>query len=44
MKGDLMSSRSGELLDRGFDFFTAVVIRLGEDDWERPTPCVGWTA
>src|SRR6266576_4986057 len=44
MEGDLMSSRSGELLDQGFDFFTAIVTRLGEDDWERPTPCAGWTA
>jgi uncharacterized protein (TIGR03086 family) len=39
-----MSSRSGELLDRGLDFFTAIITRLGEDDWERPTPCAGWTA
>ena len=39
-----MSSRSGELLDRGLDFFTSIVARLGEDDWERPTPCAGWTA
>jgi uncharacterized protein (TIGR03086 family) len=41
---ELMSSRSGELLDRGLDFFTSIVARLGEDDWERPTPCAGWTA
>lgn len=39
-----MRSQSGELLDRGLDFFTSVVARLGEDDWERPTPCAGWTA
>jgi uncharacterized protein (TIGR03086 family) len=39
-----MSNRSGELLDRGLDFFTSTVTRLGEDDWERPTPCAGWTA
>ena len=39
-----MSSRSGELLDQGLDFFTAIITRLGEDDWERPTPCAGWTA
>jgi uncharacterized protein (TIGR03086 family) len=38
-----MSSRSGELLDQGLDFFTAVLTRLGDDDWERPTPCAGWT-
>jgi uncharacterized protein (TIGR03086 family) len=39
-----MSSRSGELLDQGLDFFTTIITRLGEDDWERPTPCAGWTA
>ncbi|HWG63371.1 MAG TPA: TIGR03086 family metal-binding protein [Streptosporangiaceae bacterium] len=39
-----MSSRSGEFLDQGLDFFTTVMIRLSEDDWERPTPCAGWTA
>jgi uncharacterized protein (TIGR03086 family) len=39
-----VSSRSGELFDQGLDFVTTVVTRLGEDDWERPTPCAGWTA
>jgi uncharacterized protein (TIGR03086 family) len=39
-----MSSRSGELLDQGLDFFTSIVTQLSEDDWERPTPCAGWTA
>lgn len=39
-----MSSRSGELLDQGLDFFTAIITQLSEEDWERPTPCVGWTA
>jgi uncharacterized protein (TIGR03086 family) len=39
-----MSSQSGELLDQGLGFFTAIAIRLGDDDWERPTPCAGWTA
>ncbi len=39
-----MSSRSGELLDQGLDFFTTIITRLSEDDWERPTPCAGWTA
>jgi uncharacterized protein (TIGR03086 family) len=39
-----MSSRSGELLDQGLDFFTAIITRLSDDDWERPTPCAGWTA
>jgi hypothetical protein len=36
-------ARSGELFDRGLDFITAIVNRLGQDDSERPTPCVGWT-
>jgi uncharacterized protein (TIGR03086 family) len=40
----MSSSRSGELLDQGPDFFTAIMTRLSEDDWERPTPCAGWTA
>lgn len=39
-----MSSRSGELLDQGLDFFTTIFTRLSEDDWERPTPCASWTA
>jgi uncharacterized protein (TIGR03086 family) len=38
-----MTGRSGELLDQGLDFFTAVLTRLGDDDWERLTPCAGWT-
>jgi uncharacterized protein (TIGR03086 family) len=39
-----MSSRSGELLDQGLDFFTTIITQLSEDDWERSTPCDGWTA
>jgi uncharacterized protein (TIGR03086 family) len=39
-----MSSRSGELLDQGLDFFTTIVTQLSGDDWERPTPCADWTA
>jgi uncharacterized protein (TIGR03086 family) len=31
-------------LDQGLDFFTTIVTRLSGDDWERPTPCAGWTA
>jgi uncharacterized protein (TIGR03086 family) len=31
-------------MDQGLDFFATVITRLGEDDWERPTPCAGWTA
>ncbi|HEX5115659.1 MAG TPA: TIGR03086 family metal-binding protein [Pseudonocardiaceae bacterium] len=39
-----MSSRSGELFDQGLDFFAAAAARLRAEDWERPTPCAGWTA
>jgi hypothetical protein len=39
-----MSSRSGELLDQGLDFFTTIITRLSKDDWERPAQCAGWTA
>lgn len=39
-----MSSRSGELFDQGLDFFTTIITQLSDDDWDRPTPCAGWTA
>src|SRR3979411_1605205 len=39
-----MSTQSGELFDQGLDFFAPFPTRLKEDDWERPTPCAGWTA
>jgi uncharacterized protein (TIGR03086 family) len=39
-----VTSRSGELLDQGLDFFTTIVTRLDDDDWARPTPCTGWDA
>jgi uncharacterized protein (TIGR03086 family) len=39
-----MQHRSGELLDQGFDFVTAVITKLSDDDWARPTPCEGWDA
>ena len=38
-----MSSRSGQLFDEGLGFFTAIITQLSEDDWDRPTPCAGWT-
>jgi uncharacterized protein (TIGR03086 family) len=28
----------------GLDHFTSCVHALGPDDWDRPTPCAGWTA
>lgn len=36
--------RSGELFDSGLDVFGAVAERLAPGDWERPSPCAGWTA
>lgn len=39
-----MSNRSGEPFDQGLDFFGTIVGRLSEGDWERSTPCAGWTA
>jgi uncharacterized protein (TIGR03086 family) len=32
------------MFDRGLDFFGAVVAQLRPDDWDRPSPCEGWTA
>lgn len=31
-------------MGQGLDFVTATIIQLGDGDWERPTPCAGWTA
>jgi uncharacterized protein (TIGR03086 family) len=31
-------------MDQGLDFVTSVMTRLGGDDWERASPCAGWTA
>ena len=39
-----MSSRTAELFNQGLDFFTAVLTQVVEADWERPSPCAGWTA
>jgi uncharacterized protein (TIGR03086 family) len=35
---------SAEVFDRGLDVFGAVVGRLSDADWDRPSPCEGWTA
>jgi len=32
------------IFDRGLGVFGAVVARLTDADWDRPTPCQGWTA
>ena len=29
---------------RGLDVFSGAVARLSGDDWDRPSPCEGWTA
>lgn len=39
-----MAADSGELFDQGLDFFTATLSRLEPDEWDRPSPCQGWTA
>ncbi|MFN8036791.1 MAG: TIGR03086 family metal-binding protein [Acidimicrobiia bacterium] len=39
-----MAVRSDVLFDRGLDAFGAVVVRLQPSDWDRPSPCAGWTA
>jgi uncharacterized protein (TIGR03083 family) len=39
-----MSSRTAELFNQGLDFFTAVLTQVVDADWERPSPCAGWTA
>lgn len=39
-----MNGRSRELMDHGLDLFTSVISRLVDEDWERASPCAGWTA
>jgi uncharacterized protein (TIGR03086 family) len=39
-----MPPRSDEVFARGLDAFGAVVARLDDADWDRPSPCAGWTA
>ncbi len=39
-----MSSRTAGLFNQGLDFFTAILIQVEDDDWERSSPCAGWTA
>lgn len=35
---------SAEVFDRGLDAFGTVVARMTPPDWDRPSPCEGWTA
>ncbi|MCC7078427.1 MAG: TIGR03086 family protein [Acidimicrobiia bacterium] len=39
-----MAADSSQLFDEGLDFFTSVLTRVGPDEWDRPSPCRGWTA
>ena len=39
-----MTERSDVVFVRGLDAFTGVAEQLGPDDWDRPSPCAGWTA
>lgn len=39
-----MGPTSGTVFLDGLDFCGAVVDRLGPQDWDRPSPCEGWTA
>lgn len=39
-----MAPTSDILFDSGLDAFGAVVDRLDPADWDRPSPCEGWTA
>ena len=39
-----MSASSGTLFLDGLDFCADVVNQLDADDWDRPSPCDGWTA
>ena len=37
-------TNSGELFDRGLDFFGDAVAAMQPGDWDRLSPCDGWTA
>jgi uncharacterized protein (TIGR03086 family) len=39
-----MPPRSDVVFIQGLDFFSEVVSRLAPSDWDRPSPCAGWTA
>ena len=39
-----MPERSDVIFDSGLDAFGAVVERIDASDWDRPSPCGGWTA
>lgn len=39
-----MPARADVIFDRGLDAFGVVVEQLEPADWDRPSPCAGWTA
>jgi uncharacterized protein (TIGR03086 family) len=39
-----MTLTSDTVFLRGLDVFGGAVARLSADDWDRPSPCAGWTA
>ena len=39
-----MAESSDVIFDRGLDVFGSVVTQLSDDDWNKPSPCEGWTA
>jgi len=39
-----MPERADVIFDRGLDAFSAVVDQFQPQDWDRPSPCEGWTA
>ena len=39
-----MTATSGTVFLDGLDFFGEVVEQLTPEDWDRPSPCEGWTA
>lgn len=39
-----MTASSADVFDRGLDFFGEVLARAGDDRWDAPSPCEGWTA
>lgn len=39
-----MTTTSVDAYIRGLEFFTDIVNRVSPQDWQRPSPCVGWRA
>lgn len=41
---EVMTASSADVFDRGLDFFGDVLAQAGDDQWDAPSPCEGWTA